>query len=476
MIPELPPTPEGGPDGLDGQGKGGSRERAHERVRLFESLLKRDVEPACEFDRMDRIEKTLFERIRSSEALGPLAPLQADAQPPAGFFDKVESGLFDRIRDHREYDQPVNDILSASAKPGDAEARRVEDGLDERISAAARLEPWERALKAEVPLPMGRWEVVEERLFTRIDRHQRIAQVAPASFWLNLGMYTRRPATAIASLALIVLAAVGGLAWFRLQSAPPMETLVYQAQGAAVGNPDSAFAAYRVLTGKAEIRTRDDGAMILVNRRGFVEMRDGSDLRIEKADRRTVGYRVGFAGAGNGHAARGNVTFFVTKRKGGEKYQVVTPDYRIEVVGTYFRVQPDAAGRVSTSVLEGKVRIHSDAYGEFEIAAGQSLTYDSADGGYRVREGGASLRREDIETPPGVDELGGYGALILTSDAAADAGVEAITEVRIDGKYKGATPMVVLLPAGRHAVRLTREGAAPVDTSDRKSTRLNSSH
>jgi hypothetical protein len=462
MGSELPPIPEGGAEG-PGHGPG-------ERMRLFESLLKRDVEIRCDFD---KIGKALFERIQKAEAMGPLSALQAEAQPPPGFFDKVEAGLLERIRDHREYEQPVNDIIAGQVKPADAEARRVEDRLDGRIRAAARLEPWERGLKADVPLPMGRWEALEEKLFTRIDQHRRLALLTPAPFWLGLGLSLRRPAVLASGLILAVAALVGGLAFFHGEPAQPLRTLVYQAQGASVGDLAAAFAQDRPSQAAGvDVRSREDGALILVNRRGFVEMRDGSSLRIEQADAKRVGYRVGFAeGSGNrggpgGGSPRGNVTFFVNKRKGNEKYQVATPDYRIEVVGTYFRVQPDAAGRVSTAVLEGKVKIHSEAYGEFEVAAGQSLAYDPAAGRYRVRDGGTSMRREDIETVPNVDDLGRYGALVVTSDArGAQGGAMPMTEVRIDGKYKGAAPLVVLLPPGRHDVRLSREGFAAMDTS-----------
>jgi tetratricopeptide (TPR) repeat protein len=430
-----------------------------DRMRLFESLLRQDLEIRCDFAAM---EKALFERINAADRLGPLASLKAEHTAPPGFFDKVETDLFARIQNHREYEQPVNDIIAGPVKPSDMELRRIENRLDVRIDDAARLEPWEQYLKAEVPLPMGRWEAVEEKLFARVERHRKLEQVAPPSFWLGLGLYLRRPVTATAT-AMALMAAVAALI-AGLRFAGPdsgaIETLVYQAQGAAMGGVDSAFAAGRPsVKTRADISSKDDGAMILVNRRGFVEMRNGSNLRIERAERGRLGYRVGFAG--NGGADRGNVTFYVNKRKGREKYDVATADYRIEVVGTYFRVQPDPGGRVSTSVLEGKVKIHSEAYGEFEVGAGQTLIYDAALGRYRVQDGGASVRREDIDTVPGVDELGRYGVLTVAPASAGEAGAE----VRIDGKYKGATPMVVLLPPGRHSIRLSLDGRAAADTS-----------
>ncbi len=470
MDSKLPPNP----SGADGAGPDGSGER----MRLFESLLKQDVEVKCDFAKM---EKALFERIQKAENLGPLSALKSEETAPPGFFDKVESDLFARIQNHREYEQPVNDIIAGPVQPSAMELHRIENRLDAQIRDVARLEPWEQYLKADVPLPMGRWEAVEEKLFARIEQHRKLELVAPASLWLGLGLYLRRPVVSIAfGLVLAVAAIIGGLRLSQ-QAEPALDTLVYQAQGATVGDLASAFpsSAYPqgrpAIHGNADIQSQDDGAMILVNQRGFVEMRNGSSLRIEKANRKQVGYRVGFAG--HGRTARGNVTFFVNKRKGNEKYQVATPDYRIDVVGTYFRVHPDLGGRVSTSVLEGKVKIHSDSYGDFEVGAGQSLSYDAAMDKYRVQDGGASVRREDIETVPNVDDLRAYGVLTVTSGNAsmgtsgAASGGDGVgaeihaADVRIDGKYKGATPMVVLLSPGRHEIQLSQEGRTTVDTS-----------
>jgi TolA-binding protein len=446
MNAKLPPNLNGGDaSGSDPSGK---------RLRLFETLLKRDVEVKADFAKMG---KTLMERIQKAEALGPLSVLKSEEAAPAGFFDKVEADLMVRIQNHREYEQPVNDVIGGSVKPSGMELHRIESRLEERIRQASRLEPWERQLMAEVHLPMGRWEAVEDKLFARIEQHRKIGLVAPPSFWLGLGFFLKSPTAKVAaSLVLALVALFGGLE-FRKRNAPAIETLVYQAQGATVTDLQSAFGEKRPsLQGRTEISSKDDGAMILVNKRGFVEMRNGSRLEIEEAGRKQLRYRVGFAGQSK--SARGNVTFFVNKRKGGEKYQVATPDYRIDVVGTYFRVQPDLGGRVSTSVLEGKVKIHSDAFGDFEVGAGQSLSYDASTGKYRVQDGGVSVRHEDIDSVPTVDELGNYGVVTVTSD-------EVGADVRIDNRYKGATPMVVLLPPGRHYLRLSKDGHAVVDTA-----------
>jgi hypothetical protein len=427
--------------------------RSNERLRRFVSLLRQDVEVPRDFARM---EHALLERIQKAEALGPFSVLKVEETPPAGFFDKVEADLLARIQNHREYEQPVNEVIAAPVKPSGMELHRIESRLEERIHLIQRLEPWEQVLKTGEVLPLGRWEAIEEKLFARIEQHRKLEMIAPASTWLGLGMFRLTPVRALSALALAAAAVFG--AWKFLQRpAAPLDTLVYQAQGATANEIATAFPQGRPdLHGRADIRSRDDGAMTLVNQRGFVEMRNGSRLQIEEADQKKIRYRVAFNG--RGHAARGNVTFFVSKRKAGEKYQVATPDYRIDVIGTYFRVRPDLGGRVSTSVLEGQVKIHSEAYGDFEVAAGQSLIYDETTGRYRVKDGGTSVRREDIETVPGVDELSHYGVVTVTSDQPG-------AEVRVDNRFKGATPLVVLLPPGRHTLELSKDGYPDLDTA-----------
>src|ERR1041384_6244337 len=119
-----------------------------DRMRLFESLLKKDVEIRCDFAAM---EKALLERITVADRLGPLASIKAERTPPPGFFEKVESDLFARIQNHREYEQPVNDIIAGPVKPSEMELRRIESRLDGRIDDATLMEPWELRLKAEIP-------------------------------------------------------------------------------------------------------------------------------------------------------------------------------------------------------------------------------------------------------------------------------------------------------------------------------------
>lgn len=507
------PGDAGGADGQDG------------RLKRFEELLKEPLDAS----RVDwaEMERALLARVQAAEEQGPLLSLKAEAIPPGDFLDRVETALMARIQDHREYQEPVNELISGSENLSDSHWQRLESKLGERLRAASQLEtweqalkadeepssgrweriehaldrrlepakalePWERALKAgEIPaegpletletgllsrvaavrnkpewelalkaekaLPAGRWEALEEKLATRIERERKLAALSAQPVWLSLGFFSRGPVKLAASLVLALGVLAGSVKVYQ-DMFRPIDTLIYQAQGSSAGDLDSvALAAGRlpVIPGHAAVQAKEDGSVVMVNRRGFVDMRNGSRLELSEANKRKLHYKVAFANAGK--SAAGNVTFFVNRSKTGEKFTVSTPDYRIEVLGTYFRMDPDLDGRVTTAVLEGSVRIRTKANGDFLVEAGQSLAYDPASGRYRVLDGGRSVPRDEIETMPGVEELMDFGVLSLTSDAPQ-------AEVRIDGRYRGITPLVVLLPPGPHSLHLTRDGYSAYDS------------
>lgn len=468
-----------------GEGSPGAR-----RMEIFEQLLKEDVD-AGNIDWAE-MEKSLLVRIQAAENQGPLIGLMAEKIPPGGFLDRLEADLFARIRNHREYQEPIDDVIAAPEGLSDPHWQRLESKLDERIRAAQQSAPWERALmagedpspgrweeiegglqgrldahkhrepwelalKAEETLTSGRWEAIEEKLEARMDRQRKLNALSTQPFWLGLGFYlSRTPAKAAAALLLGMGLILGSLRVYQ-ERFRPIDTVIYQAQGTSAGELDRALAAgsMSVHPGMPALQAKKDGALVMVNKRGFVDMRNGSRLEIKEANQRKIHYQVAFAG--RNRSSVGNITFFVNKARSREKFLVSTPDYRIEVLGTYFRVDPDMEGRFSTAVLEGKVRIRSKAFGDFTVEAGQSLAFDAVSGRYHVLEGGRSVPREEIETLPGVDELLGSGILSLTSDALR-------AEVRIDGRYRGLTPLVVLVPPGSHSLHLSKEGHAAYDT------------
>ncbi len=424
-------------------------------LREFERHLKADInEDACDFGKM---EKQLFERIQKADALGPLSQLKVEETPSPEFWDKIESDLLARVHTHREYQEPIDECISSSESLPVQQWARLESKLEEQIRGVYQLEPWERHLKAEINLSAGRWERMEDKLQARIERQKKLESLSTHPFWLSLGFYLSRPLAKTATIAVLTLGLALGSYHYYHSRFQPIETLVYQAQGESVKALDVSLGFGRLsFLGKSLVQAQENGSLILVNKRGFIEMHNGSGLEIQEANKGKIQYRVSFSGHQSDR--KGNLTFFVNHRLAKEKYEVSTPDYRIDVVGTYFRVDPDLGGHVSTSVLEGKVKIHSDAYGDFDVEAGQSLAYDETTKRYQIVNGGKSVPREDIETVPSFDDLRDYGVITVTSDV-----VEA--EVRIDGKYRGVTPLVVLLPPGHHPIQLSKEGHAVLDTA-----------
>jgi hypothetical protein len=137
------------------------------RLARFEALLRRDVDTS----HVDwgNLEKSLLDRIRAADAEGPLAGLKADVIPPGGFHDSLEAGLFNRIRNHREYQEPIDEVIGGPEGLTPAHWQRLESKLEDRIRAASQLSPWEQALKADEEPSQGEWEGIEGVLQQRID-------------------------------------------------------------------------------------------------------------------------------------------------------------------------------------------------------------------------------------------------------------------------------------------------------------------
>ncbi len=396
------------------------------------------------------VEAGLFARIHAAELLGPLADLKREQIPAPAFWERVEAGLAKRIAIHQEYEEPVDHCIADQA---DEEVRwgRLEHQLEKHIHSLSRLEPWELELKAEKLLLPGQWEHVEAKLQTRV-ASSTVKTGKPATTTLLGLFWLRRPAVA----ATVLLVLLTGSAWmFYRHQAPALDTFVYQVQGHAALSYLNQNKLTPLASGKT-LRSQSDESMIVVNQRGYVELKNGSQVAIRQANTRKIQYQVGFTHSGS--KAQGKVVFFVTHQKHKEKFLVSTPDYQIEVVGTYFQVNSDLEGRYSTSVMEGKVLIHSPTQGVFPLQAGETLVYDIATKQYRVLPGGPVVARQDIERVPPVSDLKDYELLTVVSNAPE-------SEVHIDGKDLGQAPIVILQPLGRHVVSIRKDGYEVLDTS-----------
>ncbi len=458
------------------------------RLARFEGLLKQDVgEPRFDWA---SLEAKLFARLQACDKLGSLSDLKADAPSEMGMFERIEGALLSRIAAYKEYDQPIDDVIASPAPSLEGQWQRMENRLEDRILSLQGSAPWEMQIKAsEHPAPalyeaiedkldhnlakapeeawekllkadetvmvQGRLENAEHTLFARIAATEKQGQLTHAGLALSFGFWSRHKVAKVFSAVMLTMASAFFGYRFYQEKESPIATVVYQTQGSpaqengnlSVGSPISAKSS-------PVLASSENGAVTVVNGRGSVELRNGAAVRLEKANRREVKYRLV---ARQGQPSSGKATFFVTKRNKSERFEVATSDYRIEVVGTYFQVNPDADGRVATTVYEGKVHIISPEIGDLYLHEGQSLVFDPASSRYRVQNGGQVISRETIENLPAMQDLTRFEVLSITS-------TQSQVEVFIDGHYRGVTPLAMLQAPGNHTIRLYKPGFLQLDT------------
>ncbi|MBD3393560.1 MAG: PEGA domain-containing protein [Chitinivibrionales bacterium] len=411
----------------------------------FKAQLRKDVSDA-HID-YDAVFASLSARMSEADDLGPLAQLKRYADLPEETWERIEQGLARRIAEYNEYEEPVDECIAGDAPVAGDRWRKMESSLFNRIDRLEKLPAWEQVLKTEEQLPEGQWEKIEANLMARVQAHEDKPRFVWPVLWLRSSTMVR----AAAALIIAVVAGLGGYTWYQ-NAMSRLPTWAYQAQGAnadMVGSIDP----FQERFGSA-----DGGAVQLVNRHGYVHLRNGASVAVERATDRVARYRLRMKTGSSGEIVGGKATFFVARNTQRKRFEIVTDEYRIQVVGTYFRVLPDLAGRVSTEVLEGSVVVHSDFYGNLRAKAGQSIVYDPGVGRYIVRSGGPVIAREDVDDMPDLEAIAGYRVLTI------HANVE-FCDVSIDGRYRGMTPLNVLVPRGRHTVRVSRDDYVAVDTS-----------
>ncbi|MBD3418522.1 MAG: PEGA domain-containing protein [Chitinivibrionales bacterium] len=390
-----------------------------------------------------RIEKQLMQRIQQTETHGRAAQLNVPVQEPEGMFDRVENTLFQRIQEYQEYEAPVNECVSGENELPDTLWSRCENNLTDRIEAAAQLPAWQQILKTDIILPEGRFERIEGALMKRIEHEEKVQRLVHQPFWSTVLPYfsiVGRFALTSAALVLIGFGVWRGKHYY--DNSRPIETLVYQQQGTT----ESLNAVHT-----QRYASRKDASLSLVNKHGFVKLQNGAALTIDKATRSRVEYAVSMT------QNTGKATIFVKKRSASELFYVATPDYRIEVTGTYFQILPGHDNHPTTQVLEGTVKVHTTS-GIIGVSEGQSLVYHPASASYRVEHGGRIVPRYDIESLPTIEQLKQYRKLQVNTDIPQ-------ASVRINGRYKGVTPLLILQAPGTHTIRISKEGYRTIDTS-----------
>ena len=401
----------------------------------------------------ERLEIKLGEKI-SNTALLPdweQTIMASQKEPVPGEWEKIERALFSRI-DLIKGQDIVEQSAHTDEVPIPAVLEKAEHLLDENIIQKLKLRPWEQVIKSEEIVPYRKWEDLEERLFSEI-QIAASRSLSKQPFWFLVDHYVRILKTAGMVSAALILAVAGFWSYQRqYTNIERIPTLVYQLQGSAVNSQDLSS-----IVGQ-QFSSAEGGAVTLVNAHGVIELQNGSGIDLSRLSQKEVSYHVQFDQLESGNLARGKVSFLVNPIRPSGQFKVHTPDYKIEVKGTYFRVEPDIAGKVITRVLEGSVKVTSRIFGDTILRAGQSIRFDQASNQYRIHDGGPVIQRKEIESVPEIEVLMSYGIISIQASVGE-------AEIRIDGKYYGTAPLAIRQPYGRHRIQVGKKGFSTVDTT-----------
>lgn len=372
--------------------------------------------------------------------------------PTVGQWEAIESLLWERIsRLDAQLKESWVRYETSDAPVTVSALDTAEELLDEHIVKASVMPYWEQIVSSEEILPYSRWEAVEERLFSAIDTYDELP-VTRQPFWhilRNYSLLARGIGITGATVGIIALG-VTVFSVMRPADRADMPTVLYRIGGeAAEASTVSAVVDRQCSTG-------DGGYATLVNAHGSIELLNRATVRLDTVSKERVHYKVDVASSGAG--VEGNVAFVVNPGKKNRKFVVTTPEYSISVTGTYFRIDADRDGRVSTHILEGSVRVSGAAFGDTVLKAGQYLRFDSSSGKYRIHGDGRIVKRSEIEPVPAIEELMRYRVLSVRSSVAG-------AQVFVNGRDLGEAPVAVRQPDGEYKVRVVKEGYEPIDTS-----------
>jgi TolA-binding protein len=417
----------------------------NDRLRMFEGQLKlsasdRHIDYVRVFD-------DVVEKAKSAETEGLLALLKLDEMVSGTLLQNVEDGVNRQIAEYLEFDEPVDECINGDRKVPERYWSYLERKLNERIDCVAPVAQEEQVIKADEILEQGKAEAIENTLFARIRNYEHRRKSAPNNVVRFFRFENSLP---IAASVLLGVSLLVGYFLYR-NSTTPMHSVVYQAQGT---NLESIS---RAIPSQGVVQSEKGGSLTIVNKKGYVELRNGSKLEIVKASDKEVLYSARFADADKQLVGQGSATFFVNHQKKHEKYVVATHDYRVEVTGTYFKLQPDLDGHVSVAVREGEVKIVFTSGETKFLKAGQTLSYDLNSNAFSTINDGITVARQDIEQLPDIKDLDDYQRISINSNPSAG--------VRIDDRFVGMTPLIIMQPKGLHTVSLERSGYRTIDTA-----------
>jgi TolA-binding protein len=419
----------------------------NDRLRRFESELGKSL--ADGHIDYSKVFEEVVEKIKKTDLEGPLGVLKKDEIASLSFMERVEDGIARRICEHLEYDLPIDECIHDDRKVPQRYWGYLERKLSEKIKTVSPVSVEEQILKTDEILDQGKFEAIEKGLFDRICDYENTHMPATPRHlpWTVFSFPTVWPVAA--SFFICVSAIVGYVAY--KNSVKPIPTVLYQAQGSNLEILKTPLSAEGV------VQSEKGGSLTIVNKKGYVELRNGSKLEIVKASDKEMRYTARFADVDKQLVGQGSATFFVNRQKKNEKYIVSTLDYRIEVTGTYFRLQPDIDGHVSVAVREGEVNIVFNNGDVRQLKAGQNLAFDLNRNTFTTNSDGITVPRQEIEQMPDIRDLADYTQLSIGSSPSA--------AILIDDHYIGTSPLMIMQTQGTHTVRVEKTGYRTIDTT-----------
>ncbi|MFP4680992.1 MAG: PEGA domain-containing protein [Chitinispirillaceae bacterium] len=401
--------------------------------------------------RWNLLEQHLEEKISEAEQKEKWEQcLMVDMEMPHKKWESHEKTLFDKISGY-EQDELWEKAARTDEVNQPASAEKQEMVFEEMLARTDQLPDWEKYVRSELIRPCSFWEKVERKLFDRIERQGDRMDLAHQPFWFFLEYYFGRLKAASVGVVtvLVLLVSLWGGSHF-LREELQLPTLVYQVQGAAAENFDFAS------RDRTHFSSKSGGAVTLVNNHGFMQLKNGSSVRVERLSRGRALYRVEGNDENDVSEPEREVAFYAKKQQSRKRFSVATPDYSVEVTGTYFSIEPGSENRYSTRVFEGAVQIRQGDK-EVQLKAGQSYVYDPQLGEYVVRDSGKVIPRSEIEKIPDVEQISGYRVLKIRSAVPG-------SEVTIDGKHLGIAPLALYHSPGNHRIQISKNGYNSVDT------------
>lgn len=486
----------------------------------FEQFLK--IEADCSAVDFNAVEKDLLLRIvQTEEEYGSISLLKSEVMVSDEQFDSLESSLFSKIIQYKEYEEPVNECINANQDLTSSQWERLEAKLFSRIEETSELPQWEQILMTPEIKPIDtNWENIENSIFEKVaqfekqeswvqctrkesvsipavieQEEQKVCQIINENYKTDLweneikkdviislnqiermeeAVFNRiekhssalelskQPFWSFISHYINFYRMAGALSALILITAGAITGWNYYKQSVTAVPTvayyiDGSIAVSNKITDKISKSCSSVNGSTIKLVNKHGTVQLSNNSGLQFQKLTEKTARYRIDQASFKERADGQITFFVNKRKNDEIFSVITNDYNISVKGTYFVIEPGLNGTVTTKVLEGVIKIAGKDLIEKELKAGQIYTYDTKQNSYIVKNGGQIINREQIDQGPDINSLN--SSRLLRVDCSVPG-----AKVQINGKTCQSLPLTVRQQTGKYTLSISAEGYNSLDT------------